>query len=132
MELVEQYLIMYGGDEAWHKFAYRSSGKTRGKIDENHILKKIKTNTHTLTRTGKSCYGYRLHVRGMAIYYFRDGAMIRAGGKFIPAKGRRPYNVQFNDGSELQIRSRGKIMSYREYKDFVGNICLGEEDEDEF
>jgi len=126
-QLVEEYLLRYGGDDAWNKFAYRSSGKSRGKIDEEHVLKKIKTNTHTLTRTGKNCYGYRLHVRGIAIYYFRDGSMIRTGGKYVPARGRRPYAVKFKDGTGLQTRSRGKIMSHREYKDFVSNIKMEDE-----
>ena len=118
LRLVEKYLVMFGGDEAWKKFAYHRNTK----IENDVIMKKIKTNIHTLTRTGKNCYGFRLHSRGIAIYYFRDGAMIRVGGKYIPAKGRRSYSVAFKDGTQLQVRNKGRTLSYREYKDIIGNI----------
>jgi len=132
LELVEEYMIMYGGSEAWKDFAYRKMRKrsrVRSRIfDCQYVLKKIRTNIYTLTRVGKKNNGYRLHVRGIAIYYFKDGAMARTGGKFIPARGRRPYTVKFKDGTELQVRKRGQSITYREYKDIIGNVFYEEPD----
>ena len=121
-QMVERNLLLYGGEQSLSKFCAR---KSVGKNPE-FVLKKIKTNTHTLTRTGKNCYGYRLHVRGIAIYYFSDGSMARTGGKFLASRGR--YDIRFKDGTGFQKRNRGRIMSYREYKDFVGNNWYDEED----
>ena len=118
--LVEKHIVMYGGDQAWKKFA-------GSKQDTKAISKKIRTNTHTLTRRGTNCYGYRLHERGIAIYYFKDGTMARTGGKFIPAKGCRPYDLKFSDKTGFQVRQRGKIMSYQEYKDLIGGAWIGDE-----
>lgn len=122
--LVEEYLIMFGGEGAWKKFTNR---KTKNK---EYILDKIKTNTNMLTKTGKKSYGYRLHERGIVIYYFKDGAMARTGGKFIPAKGRKSYNVRFHDGTGIQLRTKGELLSYREFKDIMGNNWYEEADED--
>ena len=125
VKLVEEYMVMYGGEEVWKKFLGR-----KRKDNNETILKKVKTNTHTLTKTGKNCYGYRLHERGIVIYYFKDGAMARTGGRFISAKRRKPYNVRFHVGTGLQLGIDEKIMSYREYKDFYGGNWHPEEEID--
>jgi hypothetical protein len=100
---------IYGGEKAWEKFY--------GKLDVKTYTHRIKTNTHTLTRTGKNCYGFRLHEIGMAIYFFKDGAMLLTGGKLEMKK--RVYDVVFPDGRRLQHRYRGTTMTYREYKKFL-------------
>lgn len=109
VELTERFMRQYGGTTAWEKF--------RGKSDVKTYEKRIKDNTHTLTRTGKDCYGYRLHERGMAIYFFKDGAMLLTGGKFVETDG--DYDVTFPDGRGLQVRYRGTTMTSREYKKFL-------------
>jgi hypothetical protein len=124
LKLVEEYMVMFGGEKSWKKFSFAKSKNLDG------VLKKIKTNIHSLTRTGKNNQGYKLHERGIAIYYFKDGAMARTGGKYIPAKGRKSYDVRFHDGTGIQLRFRGKLLSYREYKDFVGNNWYEESEED--
>lgn len=106
-ELVEKYMCQYGGNECWEKF------KDKKKSYED----RIKDNTHTLTRTGKDCYGFRLHEQGMAIYFFQDGATLLTGGTY--SKRGDKYNVIFPDGRHLQHRYRGLTMTMREYKYFV-------------
>ena len=108
-ERTEKYIIQYGGYEAWDKF--------KGKNKVKPYYHRIKDNVHTLTRSGTDCYGYRLHERGMAIYFFKDGAILLTGGKFKKSKGN--YNVHFSDGRKLQVRYRGTTMTSREYKRFV-------------
>ena len=107
-ELTEKYIKQFGGPKAWEKFVAKKGVKT--------VHQRIKDNTHTLTRTGKDCYGYRLHEQGTAIYFFKDGAMLLTGGKFVKSKD--GYNVQFNDGRGLQVRYRGTTMTSKEYKKF--------------
>ena len=109
VELTERYMIQYGGHEAWDDFKSKSKSKT--------CLQRIKENTHTLTRTGKGSYGYRLHENGLSIYYFSDGAILLTDGNF--EKQGRKYTVEFPDGRGLQVRYRGTIMSSKEYKRFL-------------
>lgn len=106
--LTERYMIQYGGPAAWSKFSGKKNVKT--------YKDRIKDSTHTLTRSGKNCYGYRLHEMGMGIYFFKDGAMLLTGGRFF-RKGNR-YDVDFGD-RKLQVRYRGMSMTYREYRAFV-------------
>jgi len=108
-ELTERYMKQYGGDQAWAKFQKKS--------DVKGYQQRIKENTHTLTRTGKDCYGYRLHEKGMAIYFFKDGAMLLTDGKF-ESQG-DTYTVTFPDGRGLQTRYRGTAMTSKEYKKFL-------------
>lgn len=123
IKLTEHYMRKYGGSEAWVKF--------RDKKNVKPYEDRIKENVHTLTRTGKDCYGYRLHELGMAIYFFRDGAMLFTGGTFFPNSdsGTVSYGVRFNDGKGLQVRYRGCTMTYSEYKKFLEygyiDICGG-------
>jgi len=112
VEATEYYMRKYGGVEAWEKF------KSKGNVKPYQT--RIKENVHTLTRTGKDCYGYRLHERGLAIYFFKDGAMLLSGGTFSPISdsGTAGYGVRFPDGRGIQIRYRGTTMTYAEYKKF--------------
>jgi hypothetical protein len=109
IESTEKFMRQYGGDAAWSKFLAKSGVKG--------YKQRIKDNTHTLTRTGKDCYGYRLHEKGMAIYFFKDGAVLFAGG--ILNSGSKGYSVDFPDGRGLQKRYRGTTMTYNEYKKFL-------------
>ncbi len=109
IELTEKYMRQYGGSPAWDKF--------KGKSEVKDYEKRIRDNAHTLTRTGKDCYGFRLHERGMAMYYFKDGAMLLTGGEYVPCKG--GYKVKFSNDMGLQTRYRGSTMTYHEYKVFL-------------
>jgi len=108
----EKYMRQYGGDGSWAKF--------RNKPMVKNYKQRIKDNTHTLTRCGKDCYGRRLHERGMAIYFFQDGATLFTGGEFKVGKNDK-YKVEFSDGRGLQTRYRGTTMTYREYKKFYSS-----------
>jgi hypothetical protein len=108
-ESVERYMRQYGGQSAWEKFKSKEGVKT--------YQQRIRDNTHTLTRTGRDCYGYRLHEMGMAIYFFKDGAMLLTDGRF--EKSGSYYEVQFSDGRGLQVRYRGTTMTNKEYKRFL-------------
>jgi len=107
-EDTEKYMCQYGGVSAWNKF------KEKGNVKS--WQQRIKDNCHTLTRSGKDCYGYRLHERGMVIYFFRDGAILYTGGEFQDGDN---YDVLFPDGFGLQVRYRGTTMTYREYQRFI-------------
>lgn len=109
IELVERFMRQYGGPEAWDKFKAKKGVKT--------YQQRIKDNTHTLTRTGRDCYGYRLHELGMAIYFFKDGATLLTGGEF--EKQGSSYEVKFPDGRCLQVRYRGTTVTSKEYKRFL-------------
>lgn len=109
-ELVSRNMRKYGGDEAWKTFL----GKDGVKAAEL----RIKENVHTLTRRGRDCYGYRLHEMGMAIYYFKDGALLITGGE-MRKKSDGNYDVLFPSGRKLQARYRGTTMTFREYKRFL-------------
>lgn len=108
IELTEKYMCQYGGRLTWEKFKTKDGVKT--------YEQRIKDNTHTLTRRGKDCYGYRLHERGMGMYFFKDGAMLLTGGTMT--KDGDSYDVIFPDGRGLQMRYRGTSMTYREYGRF--------------
>lgn len=108
IERTEKYMLQYGGPSAWERF--------KSKNDVKSCEQRIRDNAHTLTRSGRDCYGYRLHERGMAIYYFKDGAMLVTGGRMVPDI--HGYKVQFPDGRGLQVRYRGTTMTYKEYKKF--------------
>lgn len=108
-ELVEKYMCQYGGPRCWDRFKNKSNAKT--------YQQRIKDNTHTLTRTGKDCYGFRLHEQGMAIYFFKDGAILFTGGTYH--KRGEKYDVSFPDGRHLQVRYRGTTMTMKEYKKFL-------------
>lgn len=108
-ELTEKYMRQYGGSQSWDKFTSKTNVKPH--------KQRVKDNTHTLTRTGKDCYGYRLHERGMAIYFFKDGAMLLSGGRIVEEGD--SYEVLFPDGKSLQARYRGTAMTSREYKKFL-------------
>lgn len=109
IELTQKNMRMYGGARNWNKFANKSNVKSP--------QQRIKDNTHTLTRTGRDCYGYRLHEQGMCIYYFKDGAILLTGGKL--QNGDKSYDVVFPDRRRLQTRYRGTTMTYKEYKYFL-------------
>lgn len=109
IDLTQRNMRMYGGQKAWNKFVEKS------KVKSCH--QRIKDNTHTLTRTGRDCYGFRLHEQGMCIYFFKDGAMLLTGGEL--KNGTEAYDVIFPDGRRLQTRYRGTTMTYREYKRFL-------------
>lgn len=109
IEMTERYMKQYGGQKAWDKFTSKGGVKS--------YKQRIKDNTHTLTRTGKDCYGYRLHERGMAIYFFKDGAILFTGGEM--KQDGDSYNVVFADGRKLQKRYRGTTMLYQEYRTFL-------------
>jgi len=109
IERTHHNMRKYGGPQAWDKFV----GKNNVKSHEQ----RIKDNTHTLTRTGRDCYGYRLHEQGMCIYYFKDGAMLLTGGELKNGDDR--YQVVFPDGRGLQTRYRGTTMTFKEYKKFL-------------
>ena len=111
IELTEQNMRMYGGTEAWEHFVKKNNVKG--------YAQRIKDNTHTLTRTGRDCYGFRLHERGMCIYFFKDGAMLLIDGVFKSGKSKGEYEVIFSDGRKLQRRYRGATMTYKEYKKFL-------------
>lgn len=109
IDLTEKFIRQYGGPAAWKKFKSKNGVKT--------YQQRIKDNTHTLTRTGRDCYGRRLHEQGMAIYFFKDGAILFTGGEF---KGEGDsYDVIFPDGKQLQTRYRGTAMTHKEYKKFL-------------
>jgi len=109
VERTEKYIRQYGGPKAWERF--------RGKEDVKSFEQRIKDNTHTLTRMGRDCYGYRLHEQGMCIYFFKDGAMLVTGGQLKKKSG--SYEVVFSDGRTNQIRYRGTTMTNKEYKRFL-------------
>ncbi len=109
IELTQRNMRMYGGQKAWDKFVSKSNVKSSAQ--------RIKDNTHTLTRTGKDCYGYRLHEQGMCIYYFKDGAILLTGGTLKSEKD--TYDVIFPDNRRLQTRYRGTTMTFKEYRKFV-------------
>lgn len=110
IEMTERNMRMYGGQQSWDKFVQKGNVKSSYK-------QRIKDNTHTLTRTGRDCYGYRLHEQGMCIYYFKDGAMLITGGEL--KNGSDAYDVVFPDGRRLQTRYRGTTMTHKEYKRFL-------------
>jgi len=114
VELTQRNMLMYGGQKAWEKFVSKSNVKSPAQ--------RIKDNTHTLTRTGRDCYGYRLHEQGMCIYYFKDGAMLLTGGTLKSKDG--TYDVVFPDKRRLQTRYRGTTMTYKEYKTFLDNRLI--------
>lgn len=109
IKLTQRNMRMYGGSQAWDKFVAKSNVKS--------YQQRIKDNTHTLTRTGRDCYGYRLHEQGMCIYYFKDGAMLLTGGEL--KNGIESYNVIFPSGRRLQTRYRGTTMTHKEYERFL-------------
>jgi len=109
IERTQKYMRQYGGDTSWDKFKNKSQVKT--------CQQRIKDNTHTLTRSGHDCYGYRLHERGMVIYFFKDGSVLFTGGEF--KNSNEGYNVEFTDGKGLQVRYRGTTMTFKEYKRFL-------------
>jgi len=109
IELTQSNIRKYGGAKAWKEFTQKPGVKT--------YQQRIRDNAHTLTRTGRDCYGYRLHEQGMCIYYFKDGAMLVTGGKFVQKEDK--YDVVFSDGRKLQKRYRGTTMTYKEYKTFL-------------
>jgi len=109
IESTEKYMRQYGGDAAWSRFVSKGGVKC--------YKQRIKDNAHTLTRTGRDCYGYRLHEKGMAIYFFKDGAILFTGGEM--QQNGTGYNVTFPDGRGLQSRYRGTTMTYAEYKIFL-------------
>lgn len=106
---VEKYMRQYGGIAVWEKFFKKTEVKS--------CQKRIRDNVHALTRSGKNCYGYRLHERGMAIYFFQDGVMLVTGGTLT--KHGSKYDVVFSDGKHLQKRYKGKIITSQEYSRFV-------------
>jgi len=114
IELTQRNMKMYGGRAAWDKFVSKSNVKSPEQ--------RIKDNTHTLTRTGRDCYGYRLHEQGMCIYYFKDGALLLTGGEL--KNGDDTYDVVFADGRGLQTRYRGTTMTYKEYRKFAENNLI--------
>lgn len=109
IDLTRRNMRMYGGSVAWDKFVSKSNVKS--------YEQRIKDNAHTLTRRGRDCYGYRLHELGMCIYYFKDGAVLFVGGRFVEKDD--GYDVVFEDKRALQIRYRGTTMTHKEYKDFL-------------
>jgi hypothetical protein len=109
IELTHRNMRMYGGQKALDKFISKSNVKSHEQ--------RIKDNAHTLTRTGRDCYGYRLHEQGMCIYYFKDGAVLLTGGTLENENDK--YDVIFVDGRRLQTRYRGTTMTYKEYKRFL-------------
>ncbi len=104
------HMRMYGGEKAWGSFIAKSNVKS--------YEQRIKDNTHTLTRSGKDCYGFRLHEQGMCIYYFKDGALLMTGGT-LKLSGNEKYDVVFPSGHGLQTRYRGTTMTHREYLKFL-------------
>lgn len=104
------HMRMYGGEQAWQKFIDKGNVKS--------YEQRIKDNAHTLTRSGKDCYGFRLHEQGMCIYYFKDGALLITGGE-LTLSGEDKYDVIFASGHRLQTRYRGTTMTYREYLKFL-------------
>lgn len=109
ISLTEKNMCKYGGKRSWNKFVAKGNVKS--------YQQRIKDNAHTLTRTGRDCYGYRLHEQGMCIYYFKDGAMLLVDGKFV--RNEDTYEVIFADGRHLQTRYRGTTMTYKEYRKFL-------------
>lgn len=109
IEMTYRNMRMYGGQKAWDKFVKKSNVKSH--------QQRIKDNAHTLTRTGRDCYGYRLHEQGMCIYYFKDGVMLLTGGQLQESDD--IYDVVFPSGCRLQTRYRGTTMTYKEYKQFL-------------
>ncbi len=113
----ERFMCKYGGAESWKKFCSKSNVK--------NYKQRIKDNAHTLTRTGKDCYGFRLHERGMCIYYFKDGAMLVTGGTFRTSDN-ISYDLDFPDGRHIQKRYRGTTMTSREYRRFLDTGLIDE------
>jgi len=109
IEMTYRNMRMYGGQKAWDKFVKKSNVKSH--------QQRIKDNAHTLTRTGRDCYGYRLHEQGMCIYYFKDGVMLLTGGEIQESDD--TYDVSFPSGCRLQTRYRGTTMTHKEYKQFL-------------
>lgn len=109
-EGTHHYMRMYGGEKSWQNFIAKSNVKSHEQ--------RIKDNTHTLTRSGKDCYGFRLHEQGMCIYYFKDGAMLMTGGALKLSENGK-YNVIFPSGHRLQTRYRGTTMAHLEYLKFL-------------
>jgi hypothetical protein len=109
IDATHRNMRMYGGQNAWEKFVSKSNVKSP--------KQRIKDNAHTLTRTGRDCYGYRLHELGMCIYFYKDGAMLLTGGQLKQTGD--AYDVIFPDGHRLQTRYRGTTMTYREYCCFL-------------
>jgi hypothetical protein len=109
IEGTQKYMRMYGGSKAWETFVSKDEVKT--------YEQRIQDNTHTLTRGGKDCYGFRLHELGMCIYYFKDGAVLYTNGE-MKINGKY-YDVVFPNGLKLQTRYRGTGMTYREYGKFL-------------
>ena len=109
IDLTHKNIRMYGGQKAWDKFSAKGNVKS--------YKQRIRDNTHTLTRRGRDCYGYRLHEQGMSIYYFKDGAMLVTGGEL--SNENDSYDVVFSDGRRLQTRYRGTTMTHKEYKVFM-------------
>lgn len=109
IDLTQRNMRMYGGHKSWNKFVEKSDVKS--------YQQRIKDNAHTLTRTGRDCYGYRLHEQGMCIYYFKDGAILLTGGQLQNRND--TYDVIFPDGRRLQTRYRGTTMTHKEYKRFL-------------
>jgi hypothetical protein len=113
--LTARFMRQYGGRPAWSKFTARQSAET--------WQKRIRDNTHMLTRAGRNCYGLRLHERGCTIYIFRDGAVLLTGGEFT--RSGRSYKLIFSDGRGLQVRHRGNSFTSREYDRFVEKGLIG-------
>lgn len=109
VQLVERYMIQFGGDQSWEKF---TDNKTPEEVEEN-----IKQHVSSLARKGKNYPGFFLHKLGLVVYCFEDGAILHAGGKYI-SKG-RSYEVSLKKGKGLQIRSRGRSMTYNEYNQYI-------------
>jgi len=112
IEGTRKNMRMYGGEKSWQNFVSKSNVKSSEQ--------RIKDNTHTLTRRGKDCYGFRLHEQGMCIYYFKDGAWLMTGGELKLDKNGE-YDVIFSGGYRLQTRYRGTTMTYREYLKFLAH-----------
>lgn len=109
--LTKKNMRKYGGENSWSQFELKKNVKPPDQ--------RIKDNAHTLTRSGRDCYGRRLHEMGCTIYFFKDGAMLVTGGSFLPKND--GYEVVFPDGRGLQKRYRGTTMTYKEYKKFLDN-----------
>lgn len=111
-ELTERYIRQYGGTQLWEKFV--------NKKQVSDYKKRIRLNTYALTRSGKHCYGYRLHEQGIAIYYYDDGAAMFTGGVLKKIPGTYKYDVVFPDGKKLQTKHKGSpSLSYRDYKKYI-------------
>ncbi len=101
------YLRKYGGYDVWCQYVKKSGVKP--------FEKRIRENVHTLTRSGKHCYGYRLHEQGMCVYMFRDGICLFTGGDFEKKRG-TGYSLHFTDGKTIQKRYKGLSLTRSEYR----------------